>query len=52
LAALKGKPAIYHVISRVVGRQFVLGDEERIEVRLGCEPHWIRVEELLRVGRG
>lgn len=29
LAALKGKPAIYHVISRVVGREFVLGDEER-----------------------
>jgi putative transposase len=29
LAALKGKPAIYHVISRVVGREFVLGDAER-----------------------
>ncbi len=29
LAALKGKPAIYHAISRVVGRDFVLGDAER-----------------------
>jgi len=29
LNALKGKPAIYHCISRVVDRQFVLGDEER-----------------------
>ena len=29
LTALKGKPAIYHCISRVVDRRFVLGDEER-----------------------
>ena len=29
LAALRGKPAIYHCISRVVDRQFVLGDAER-----------------------
>ena len=29
LAGLKGKPAIYHCISRVVDRQFVLGDAER-----------------------
>ena len=29
LAALKGKPAIYHCLSRVVDRQFVLGDAER-----------------------
>ena len=27
--ALEGKPAIYHCISRVVGRQFVLGDLEK-----------------------
>ena len=29
LAALKGKPAIYHCVSRVVNREFVLGDQER-----------------------
>ena len=29
LEELKGKPAIYHCISRVVDRRFVLGDEER-----------------------
>ena len=29
LAALKGKPANYHCLSRVVDRRFVLGDEER-----------------------
>ena len=29
LAALKGKPAIYHCISRVVDRQFVLGTPEK-----------------------
>jgi len=29
LAALKGKPAIYHCVSRVVNRDFVLGDAER-----------------------
>jgi REP element-mobilizing transposase RayT len=29
LAALRGKPAIYHVISRVVDRQFVFGREEK-----------------------
>lgn len=29
LAALQGKPAIYHCISRVVDRQFVLGEEEK-----------------------
>jgi REP element-mobilizing transposase RayT len=29
LAALKGKPAIYHCVSRVVNRDFVLGNEER-----------------------
>ena len=29
LAALKGKPALYHCVSRVVDRRFVLGDEER-----------------------
>ena len=29
LAALKGKPAIYHCVSRVVDRRFVLGDAER-----------------------
>ena len=29
LAELQGKPAIYHCISRVVDRQFVLGDEEK-----------------------
>ena len=29
LAALKGKSAIYHCISRVVDRRFVLGDAER-----------------------
>ena len=27
--ALSGKPAIYHCVSRVVGRQFVLGDHEK-----------------------
>ena len=35
LEALRGKPAIYHVISRVVNREFVLGREEKEEfVRL------------------
>src|SRR6056297_1339310 len=35
LAALKGKPAIYHCVSRVVNRDFVLGREEKEEfVRL------------------
>ena len=29
LAALKGKPAIYHCISRVVDRRFVLGEAEK-----------------------
>ena len=29
LAALKGKPAIYHCVSRVVDRRFALGDTER-----------------------
>jgi len=29
LAALRGKPAIYHCLSRVVDRQFVFGDEEK-----------------------
>ena len=29
LAELQGKPAIYHCISRVVDRRFVLGDEEK-----------------------
>ena len=29
LAALKGRPAIYHCMSRVVDRRFVLGDAER-----------------------
>ena len=29
LATLKGKPAIYHCVSRVVNREFVLGDQER-----------------------
>ncbi len=29
LAALKGKPAIYHCVSRVVDRRFVLGEEEK-----------------------
>jgi putative transposase len=29
LEALRGKPAIYHCISRVVGREFVLGPTER-----------------------
>mgnify|MGYP001826243258 CR=1 FL=1 len=29
LAELQGKPAIYHCISRVVDRQFVLGDDEK-----------------------
>ena len=29
LLALKGKPAIYHCLSRVVDRRFVLGDAER-----------------------
>ena len=29
LAALKGKPAIYHCVSRVVDRRFALGDAER-----------------------
>jgi putative transposase len=29
LEALRGKPAIYHCISRVVDRQFVLGDAEK-----------------------
>jgi putative transposase len=29
LAALQGKPAIYHCISRVVDRQFVLGEKEK-----------------------
>jgi REP element-mobilizing transposase RayT len=29
LAELKGKPAIYHCLSRVVDRRFVLGDAER-----------------------
>jgi REP element-mobilizing transposase RayT len=29
LAALRGKPAIYHCVSRVVNRDFVLGDDER-----------------------
>jgi len=27
--ALEGKPAIYHCISRVVDRRFILGDAER-----------------------
>lgn len=35
LASLKGKPALYHCVSRVVDRRFVLGREEREEfVRL------------------
>ena len=29
LVALRGKPAIYHCISRVINREFVLGEEER-----------------------
>jgi hypothetical protein len=29
LASLKGKPAIYHCVSRVVGREFVFKREER-----------------------
>ncbi|MDA1236919.1 MAG: transposase, partial [Acidobacteria bacterium] len=29
LDSLKGKPAIYHCLSRVVDRRFVLGDTER-----------------------
>ena len=29
LAALRGKPTIYHCISRVVNRDFVLGEEEK-----------------------
>ncbi|MDA0766487.1 MAG: transposase, partial [Verrucomicrobia bacterium] len=29
LESLKGKPAIYHCLSRVVDRRFVLGDAER-----------------------
>lgn len=29
LAALKGKPALYHCLSRVVDRRFVLGKEEK-----------------------
>ena len=29
LAKLQGKPAIYHCLSRVVDRRFVLGDEEK-----------------------
>src|SRR5210317_1591363 len=29
LRALKGKPAIYHCLSRVVERRFVLGEAER-----------------------
>ena len=29
LASLRGKPAIYHCLSRVVDRRFVLGDAER-----------------------
>jgi REP element-mobilizing transposase RayT len=35
LAALKGKPAVYHCVSRIVNREFVLKREERDEfVRL------------------
>ena len=29
LAALRGKPAIYHCISRVIERKFVFGEEEK-----------------------
>jgi hypothetical protein len=29
LAALRGKPAIYHCVTRVVNREFVLGEEEK-----------------------
>jgi len=40
LAALSGKPAIYHCISRVVDRRFVFGDEEKEQFR-----HYMRVYE-------
>ena len=36
LAALKGKPAIYHCVSRVVDRRFVLGDAEREQFVASC----------------